>query len=630
VEVVAIDVHARHQRDGARELRLVADLGHHPRVVVERARVVEDRSGDADRDVLSAGVVRPLGGQVADPGAPLGAKAPEIVDVAGGLHGGAAGRVLERDGEIAAVGARPTHARGDARAGGEVVVKAGPAVDDGVIVGAALDMNAAGLVLGARDEVDDAGEGARAVQERSRAADDLDPIDVVEVDAAVAADVRAVEQVVVQRLTVGEHEQPIAVVVGLAQAANTGRSVGVIVREVESADAAERLGDGGITEGAELLAVDDRDRARRVLDALCEAGGGGDLAQRGEAEIDELRLLALLHLDVALDGGVPAQAHADAARAHGDVLEHGRREAHRPSVDLDEGVALVGADDDRTRERAHRRGHARRLARDDGDLPRRRLEAVAREVKLVNARGNLEIARRAARGSGLLVVDVDRRSGRALDRDVHRADDALERDRHARLGPELGLDRAHDGGLVAFELDEDLILALGDAERARGSAARAEVFAIDVHRRSGRRGLDLDHGDVGRDAEDGRVEIADDLRIGLHREGVDVITVRVGVALELLERARDVEDDVLVGDEPVREEEVLERLAELALLVVLGGELEMQLGLVGEAVGAGGLLDEQRGSERQRDEGRRDATRPKSARFLGHFHGVGPPFSGSC
>src|SRR5262249_24456534 len=89
-------------------------------------------------------------------------------------------------------------------------------------------------------------------------------------------------------------------------------------------------------------------------------------------------------------------------------------------------------------------------------------------------------------------------------------------------------------------------------------------------------------------------------------EGDEVVAVRVGGPLQLLVGARDVEDDVLVGDEPVRREEVLEGALEIASVVALRSELELAIGLVGHVVGARYA----RGGEQSPEEQRRDEKPP--------------------
>jgi hypothetical protein len=89
-------------------------------------------------------------------------------------------------------------------------------------------------------------------------------------------------------------------------------------------------------------------------------------------------------------------------------------------------------------------------------------------------------------------------------------------------------------------------------------------------------------------------------RVGLALERALVIAVRVGGLLQLLVRARDVEDDVLVGDEPVRREEVLERSLVVGGLVLSRREAKLEIGLVGHVVGGGGAREGRH--ERESDE----------------------------
>ena len=121
-------------------------------------------------------------------------------------------------------------------------------------------------------------------------------------------------------------------------------------------------------------------------------------------------------------------------------------------------------------------------------------------------------------------------------------------------------------------------------------------------------GLDVEHRDVGREPREARAHRRPRLRVGLALERLDVVAVRVDVPLELLERGRDVEEDVPVRGEPVTVHEVRERA-----LVVAPGEVprphaEVQLRLVCRAVrprarGAGG--DGEQDGESPREDGDR-------------------------
>ena len=518
----------------------------------------------------------------------------------------AAVELVLRDGDVDAVGSRAGDARLDADLGREVVVEAEAAAGDAVLVGADARLHGVRIVLLVRHQVDEAGERARAVEERARAAHDLDAGDVAEIVAAVGADVRAREQVVVERRAVAQDEHAVAVVVRRADAADGDRVVGAVVVEGEAARAAERLGDGGVAEGAQLLPVDDADGARRVVERLGVARDRGHLAERDHLEVGQLGLLAGLHLDLPLDRRVAAEQDPHLAAADGDVLDHGGGEAHGAAVDLDDRVALVGAHDHDAGERRELGRGPRHVPRDHVHLPRRGLVAVPREVEQVAPRRHLEAARRLAGRGRLLVVDVHRRARRALHAHLHRADDAGERERDDGLGAELGLDHGRGRELVALDLGDDPVLAGRERERAGGRAADAQVPPVDVDRRAGRIRLHPEHGDAGRDAQDRLLDVGDLLRVRLLGERVAVVAVRVGEAAELLVGAGDVEDDVLVGDEPVRREEVLERLAELALAVVLGGDLELEIrALVGGAAGERGAGPPRRRRGRGRGRARR-------------------------
>src|SRR5690242_4146663 len=105
----------------------------------------------------------------------------------------------------------------------------------------------------------------------------------------------------------------------------------------------------------------------------------------------------------------------------------------------------------------------------------------------------------------------------------------------------------------------------------------------------------------------------------------------VGIPLHLLENAGDVEDDVLVRDEAIRGEEMLEGFPELALLVALNADLEMELRLVRQAIGADRAPAKQSCAERDGNEDARKTAALRGARLRRHVHrGFGTPFNGSC
>src|SRR5262249_8224216 len=112
--------------------------------------------------------------------------------------------------------------------------------------------------------------------------------------------------------------------------------------------------------------------------------------------------------------------------------------------------------------------------------------------------------------------------------------------------------------------------------------------------------------DLRRDARERVVEALRDRRIRLVRARVVVVAERLLEASHLLVAARDIEDYVLVRREPVREQEVLERGAIVALLVLLVADLEVELGLVRDASRVCGARREDREKgEQGRDPGPR-------------------------
>lgn len=134
-------------------------------------------------------------------------------------------------------------------------------------------------------------------------------------------------------------------------------------------------------------------------------------------------------------------------------------------------------------------------------------------------------------------------------------------------------------GLVARQLGLDR-----DGIAGGRTPPRAQIFTVDVDGRARWIRFDPQDGDVWRNALDGLLNAADGLLVCLAVESVDIVAICVGELLELLVRARDVEDDIAVGHEAIRGEEVFERDAELALGIGVDARFEVEIGFVGIAV----------------------------------------------
>ena len=209
------------------------------------------------------------------------------------------------------------------------------------------------------------------------------------------------------------------------------------------------------------------------------------------------------------------------------------------------------------------------------------------------------------------VVDPHFESGRlAVEGD--RAVNALER--------RVQLDGLADGELrrrlerpEPRQLDHHLRLAGGQRQHDGSLTARAQVLAVDVHHRAGRLALHAQQRQRGLQPLHRRRQLLA-VRLGhVVSQDLGVPAVRLVVALQLLERARDVEDDVAVAHQAVRGEELAQRLLHLALPVEVGGAVEAEIRLVGNGVGARGkACQEQRRRRRESHVGYRSALMPSS------------------
>ena len=282
------------------------------------------------------------------------------------------------------------------------------------------------------------------------------------------------------------------------------------------------------------------------------------------------------------DGAEAVERDADAVHADGD-RQDGGREAAALAVDLDDRVALVGVDDERPDERHEERPHRHDRARRHVDEHRRRLRARASREERVAARRDVRVAGGRARDGRVLAVEAHERAGRALD--AHRAEDALELQRHLRFLAEAGVDRRAAGVLVPRELGDDGVAPRREPEPLRAAPALAEVLAVEEDARPRRIGLHLEDGHVRRHRAQRRLDAIARRRVRLPLLRAHVPAEGVRVLLDALVGAGDVELDVAVGDEAVRREEVFERALVVAVLVGLGAEVELQVGLVGDVVG---------------------------------------------
>jgi hypothetical protein len=302
------------------------------------------------------------------------------------------------------------------------------------------------FVGAARDEVHHAAERAGTVEHRPRAANDLDALDVVEIRSQVVADVRRPQPVVVHRLTVEQYERPVPVVAGAPEAAEPELDVAAVVRRVHAAHAPQRLGDRRVMHRAQLLVRHHADRAGGVAHFLDGARRGFDLGHAHELHLD-LRGLVGRDRRVALDRAESLQRNADAVRARRH-REDRRRESAGPAVDVDDGVPLVGVDDQRSGERHQLRAHGHGGARRDVDEDRRGLRPRTRQENRVLPRRDRHVARRGARDRRVLGVDVHLAAAFLCD-DANGAQDAHQRERDAHFLAERHVDGRTGGVLVA-------------------------------------------------------------------------------------------------------------------------------------------------------------------------------------
>jgi hypothetical protein len=144
-----------------------------------------------------------------------------------------------------------------------------------------------------------------------------------------------------------------------------------------------------------------------------------------------------------------------------------------------------------------------------------------------------------------------------------------------------------------------------DRDEERGLAAPAQVAPLQVDRGAGRFAVDAEQRHARLDLLEPPLRRAALVLVRLGGDVLRVVPVGLLVAAQRLVRAGDVEDDVPVGSEAVRGEELDQRLVVLAGLEELVAAVEAGVRLVGAGVGA----RRWRGQQEDRGEGERDDER---------------------
>ena len=172
---------------------------------------------------------------------------------------------------------------------------------------------------GPGDDVDDAAERVRAVEQALRAAEDLDPVDLAERKVGHIVRARRVDRVV-ELEPVEKEERVLAV--GAAHGHRGGRARPAVPDRGEAENGFEGLEDEGLARAEELLARDHGDRAAHLLLGGFEPGGGDD-----EVVFDGRRRLVLRAR------GEGRQRHERGERCEGDSSRgHGRSSAAAPAA----------------------------------------------------------------------------------------------------------------------------------------------------------------------------------------------------------------------------------------------------------------------------------------------------------
>jgi len=167
------------------------------------------------------------------------------------------------------------------------------------------DLRALGLPAFARDDVEHAEKGIRAINGRTRAGHEFHALDQVDVDGEIRAHRRLVVQVVVEPHAIDQQQHPGVVVPGRGKAAHAQVVVGPVVGHIQSAHAGQNLGQVAVVEGADVLGGHDADRGRGLECALEVAARGAHL------HLHQLLQRQLGDIGLGMRPGCQADGHAD-------------------------------------------------------------------------------------------------------------------------------------------------------------------------------------------------------------------------------------------------------------------------------------------------------------------------------
>jgi hypothetical protein len=134
------------------------------------------------------------------------------------------------------------------------------------------------------------------IEGRARAANELDPIDELDVERELGADVRLVVDGIVHAMPVDQDQDSRVVVAGTLEAADADVAVVAIVRHVEARGGPDNLGEGPIAVERDIARGHDRYGRGRVGDLLQELRRAKDglhlnLHEVGQLEVGQRTVL---------------------------------------------------------------------------------------------------------------------------------------------------------------------------------------------------------------------------------------------------------------------------------------------------------------------------------------------------
>src|SRR5579872_884930 len=129
----------------------------------------------------------------------------------------------------------------------------------------------------AGNDVDDRKKSVGAVQGGTGPANNLHPLDYVDIHQEFISHHGLAENVIVNAVSVNQHQNPAVPVPQTPKAAHAHESVIAVISDIEAGHTAQNVAQVAVTKLLDLVPCDHRDRSRRIAGALHVLGGAVNL-----------------------------------------------------------------------------------------------------------------------------------------------------------------------------------------------------------------------------------------------------------------------------------------------------------------------------------------------------------------